>query len=160
MESSLRKSRLDVHHVQSTYIGIYREPFDKVMEISGFRLKPVERSNCVWEFHHPGSNERGRLLHVEGFLTEELVSMSVKGTAYMVTRQDYTLALLFSSPARAMWLSQSNYKVLPKDGAGICPEEWPREMVARVIRSRFRTVLVLDEAFLLEKIGLRPPARN
>jgi len=61
---------------------------------------------------------------------------------------------------RAMWLNQSNYKVLPKDTPNLCPEEWPREMVARIIRARFRTVLVLNEAFLLEKIGLRPPART
>jgi hypothetical protein len=130
------------------------------MELSGFRLKPVERSNCIWEFQHAESNEKGRLLHVEGFLSDGLLSMSVKGTAYMITRQDFTLALLFSSPARTMWLSQANYKVLSKDDPKVCPAEWPKEMIARVIRARFRTVVVLDEAFLLEKIGLRPPARR
>ena len=151
-----RKNRLDVFPVHATNLGVLRDPFDKVVELSGFQLKPVGNSHCIWDFQHAESQEKGRLLHVEGFLGGGLVSMSVSGTAYMVTRQDFTLALLFSSQPRGMWLNDAKYKVLPKDESKFFPPEWPKEIISRIIRARFRTVVILDESVLLKKIGLRP----
>ncbi len=152
----LRRNRIDVHPVQSTNLGVVRESFDKVVEFSGFQLKQVEHSHCIWDFHHPESNEKGRLLHVEGFFAGGLISMSVRGTAYLVTRQDFTLALFFSSRPRGMWLNEERYKILPRQAGKSFPPEWPLAMVSRIIRARFRTVVILDEAALLEQIGLRP----
>lgn len=151
----LRKNRVDVHNVQSTNLGIYREPFDKVVELTGFRLTPVQNSHCIWDFQHSESNEKGRLLHVQGFLAGGMVTMSARGTAYMVTRQNFTLALLFSSPPRGMWLSEEKFKVLPKESSRAYPPDWPQDLISKIIRARFRTVVILNEAALLEKIGLR-----
>lgn len=152
----LRKNRLDVFPVHNTNLGVLRDTFDKVVELSGFHLKPVENSHCIWDFQHAESQEKGRLLHVEGFLGAGLVSMSVRGTAYMVTRQDFTLALLFSTQPKGMWLTEAKYKVLSKEQPKLFPPEWPKEIISRIIRARFRTVIILDESVLLKEIGLRP----
>jgi hypothetical protein len=151
------KTRLDVHQIQSVNIGLYRTAFDKIVDLAGFQIQPTDQSGWVWEFQRPDSGGPGRLLHVEGFLSGGGVTISVEGTAYMITRQHFTLALAFPSAPRNMWLSDSNHKVLPKDDELSLPAGWPRELVAKVIRSRFRKVVIIDESFLLQKIGLRTP---
>ncbi len=151
------KIRLDVHQIQAVNIGLYRTAFDKIVNLSGFEIRPADQSGCVWEFQRPDSGGPGRLLHVEAFLSGGGVTMSVEGTAYMITRQHFTLALAFPSAPRNMWLNESNHKVLPKDDESSLPPGWPPELVAKVIRSRFRRVVIIDESFLLRKIGLRAP---
>ncbi len=153
----VRKNRLDVHQIDTTNLAVYRDSFDRVMELSGFQLKPVPGTNFVWEFQHPPTSERGRLLHVEGYLRDGNVSMSVNGIAYMITRQDYTLALVFPTSPRTVWLTESNHKVLPKDGQKAYPATWPKELVAKIIRFRFRKLVIIDESYLLQLIGLRAP---
>ena len=153
----MRKNRLDVHQIDSTNLGLYRDSFDRVVELSGFQLQPVQGSGYIWEFQHPPSNERGRLLHVEGFLRDSGMAMSVKGTAYLVTRQDFTLALAFPTSPRSLWLTDGKYKVIPKDEERAYPSAWPHEMVAKIVRSRFRKVVIIDESYLLRMIGLRTP---
>ncbi|MEE8396228.1 MAG: hypothetical protein V3S29_09250 [bacterium] len=146
---------VDIHPIDSTNLGVYREPFDRVVDITGFTLWPVAGSNFVWDFQHPGTLERGRLLHVEGFLKGGSVALNHRGQAYVVTRQDFSLALLFPSTPRRISLGGGNYKILPKDSKKAFPAGWPRALISQIVRARFRTVVIINEAFLLEKIGLR-----
>ena len=153
-----RKTRLDVHQIQAVNLGMFRSAFDRIVELSGFQMQPGDNTGCVWNFQHPESGERGRLLHVEGYLGKGGINISVNGMAYLITRQHFTLALAFPSAPRTMWLTDSNHKVLPNGGEKQFPAEWPKEMIKRVIRSRFRKVVIIDESYLLQKIGLRTPA--
>ncbi len=56
---------------------------------------------------------------------------------------------------RRIRLSETRHRVLPKDGKRVWPAHWPEELVARVIKVRWRTVVILDEGYLLRRIGLR-----
>ena len=153
----LQLNKIDIHQIQSVNLGIIRTPFDRVMEVSGFSVRPVEGDASVWDFHHTASGEKGRLLHMEGFLGKRPVAVNGRGQAYLITRQGFTLALMFPSAPRRMKLNQANFKVLPPIAGKHYPQAWPAEMVSKVIRSRFRTIVLLDEAYLLKKIGLREP---
>ena len=151
------KTRLDVHQINSINLGMYRTPFDKIVDLGGIHVEPADRSGYVWKFAHPGSGEKGRLLHVEGYLGEQGVVISGRGMAYMITRQHYTLALAFPSPPRGMWLTDANHKILPREDDSFVPAEWPKGLIKMVIRLRFRKIIIIDESFLLRQIGLRTP---
>lgn len=151
------KTRLDVHRINSVNVGIYRAKFNQVVDLGGIKLVPDDRTGCVWQFSHPGSGERGRMLHVDGYLGDNSVVMSGKGMAYMITRQQFALALAFPNSPRTMWLTEGNHKILPKNDVGMFPPEWPREMIKSVIRLRLRKIVIIDESFLLRQIGLRTP---
>lgn len=151
------RTRLDVHRIDSINLGMYRSPFDKIVDLGGILIEPADQSGNVWKFAHPASGEKGRLLHVEGYLGERGVVMSGRGMAYIITRQHFALALAFPSPPRGIWLTDANHKVLPRDDVSFLPSEWPRGMIKKVIRLRFRKIIIIDESFLLRQIGLRSP---
>lgn len=151
------KTRLDVHQIDSINLGMYRSPFDKIVDLGGIEVAPVDQSGYVWKFTHPASGEKGRLLHMEGYLGDQPVVISARGMAYMITRQHFTLALAFPSPPRGMWLTDSNHKILPREDLSFLPPGWPREMIKKVIRLRFHKIIIIDESFLLRQIGLRSP---
>jgi hypothetical protein len=153
-----RKNLLDVYLVHGVYLGIFREAFDRVMELEGFELTPVAQAPEVWEFSNPGAALRGRLLNIAAYLHPGPVALTTRGRAYLITRQNFTLALLLPGSPWRLHLNRTRYKPVALDGRLPYPEDWPRELVSQVIRTRFRTVAILDEAFLLQQIGLRPPA--
>lgn len=152
-----QKTQLDVHQISSVNLGIYRAQFDRIVELGGIRIQPTDETGCIWKFAHPDSGERGRLLHVEGYLGGNGVVMSGRGMAYLITRQRFALALAFPSAPRTMWLTDANHKKLPRDDESLLPGGWPQEMIKSVIRLRFRKILIIDEAYLLRQIGLRSP---
>ena len=150
-----RKNLLDVYRVNSYQLGVYRESFDKVMQLEGMELTPYEDVSAVWNFRNPTTGQRGRLLNIGGYLSDEPISLNTKGRAYMITRQDFTLALLFPGVPRRYKLNTTRYKLVPKEKQSVFPENWPEELIVRVIRFRFRNVAILNEGFLLREIGLR-----
>ena len=109
-----RKNLLDIYPVGPGYVGIFRDPFEKVMELDGFELTPTENASEIWEFAHRDSGVKGRLLNVEGFLGNEPMSLTTRGRAYMITRQNFTLALLFPGSHRRLKLSEARFKVVPE----------------------------------------------
>ena len=136
-------------------LGVFRDRFDRVVELQGFELTPVEGASEVWNFRNPLSGQRGRLLNVKGYLDDAPISLTTRGRAYMITRQDYTLALLFPGAPRRIKLNQARYKVLDVNAKPRYPRHWPTGLVTRVIRMRLRNIIILDESFLLRQIGLR-----
>lgn len=152
-----RKNVLDVYRVHGHNLGVFREAFDRVMELEGFELMPVAGAPEVWEFRNLASGQRGRLLNVAAFLHPDPVALTTRGRTYMITRQDFTLALLFPGASWRLRLNQTRHKTLALDGRPLFPDQWPRELVSRVIRARFRTIVILNESFLLQQIGLRSP---
>lgn len=152
-----RKNLLDVYRVHGHYLGVFREAFDRVLELEGFELTPVNAAPEVWEFRSAEAAIRGRLLNVAGYLHPDPVALTTKGRTYMITRQDFTLALLLPGAPWRLRLNQTRHKPVPVDGRPPYPADWPREMVTRVIRTRFRNIIILNESFLLEQIGLRAP---
>ena len=150
-----RNNLLDIYRVDDNRLGIFREPFERVMEFKGFEISQVEGATEVWNFRNSASGQKGRLLNVNGFLNEALNSISTQGRAYMITRQEFTLALFFPGKPRRIKLNQSRYKTVPIEEKKPIPPHWPREMVTRVIRLRFSNIFILDESFLLQQIGLR-----
>jgi hypothetical protein len=152
-----RKNLLDVYRVHGVHLGVFREAFDRVVELEGFELTPAAGAPEVWEFRNPAAALRGRLLNVPGYLHPDPVALTTKGRAYLITRQDFTLALLFPGAPWRVALNRTRHKAVALDGRLPYPGEWPREMVTRVIRARFRTIVILDESFLLQQIGLRAP---
>ena len=152
-----RKNLLDVYRVQGVHLGIFREAFDRVMELAGFELTPVAGAPEIWEFRDPGSPLHGRLLNVAGYLHPDPVALTTRGRAYMITRQEFTLALLFPGAPWRLHLNRARHKPVALEGRLPYPGEWPRELVTRAIRLRFRTIVILDESYLLQQIGLRAP---
>ena len=152
-----RKNLLDVYCVHGARLGIFREAFDRVLELEGFQLTPVVNTPEVWEFRNPALSLHGRLLNVAGFLHPDPVALNTKGRAYLITRQDFTLALLFQGAPWHLQLNRTRHKAMAVEGRLPYPERWPGELVTRVIRARFRTIVILDEAYLLQQIGLRGP---
>jgi hypothetical protein len=152
-----RKNLLDVYRLRGVYLGLFREAFDRVLELEGFELTPVAGAPEVWEFRNPEAGLRGRLLNVAGYLHPEPVRLSTRGRAYLITRQDFTLALQFPGLPWRLHLNRTRHKPVALEGRLPYPDDWPRELVMRAIRVRFRTIVILDEAFLLQQIGLRAP---
>ena len=147
-----RNNLLDVYRVQGVYLGILREAFDRVVELKGFRLTPVAGAPEVWEFRDPAASLRGRILNVAAYLQPDPVAL--------ITRQDFTLALLFPGAPWRVNLNRTRHKPVALDGRLPYPDGWPPGLVTRVIRLRFRTVAILDESFLLRQIGLRAPQQE
>jgi hypothetical protein len=152
-----RKNLLDVYRVHGVHLGVYREAFDRVMELQGFELVPLAEAPEVWGFRNAAAALRGRLLNVAAYLHAGPVALTTRGRAYLITRQDFTLALLFPGAPWRVNLNRARHKPVALEGHLPYPESWPRELVTRVIRTRFRNVVILNEAFLLQQIGLRAP---
>lgn len=151
---------LDVYRVHGHHLAVFREAFDRVLELQGFELTPVNGTPEVWEFRSAEASLRGRLLDVTAYLHSEPVALTTKGRTYMITRQEFTLALLLPGAPWRLRLNQTRHKPVPLEGRLPYPEQWPQELVSRVIRTRFRNVIILNEAFLLEQIGLRAPLKG
>jgi len=137
------------------HLGVHREPFTRVMELPGLELIPVEGATEVWGFRQPMGGVRGRLIDVVGYLHDDPISLNGHGRTYMVTRQDFTLALLFPGTPFQINLNEVRYKELKPGEKPYYPPNWPQEMVSRVIRYKWNNIIILDEAFLLKQIGLR-----
>ena len=151
-----RKNLLDVYQVGANRVGIFRESFERVMELDGFELTPSGEVHEIWDFTNSISGLRGRLINVEGYLGDSTLTLTTQGRAYLVTRQEFTLGLLFPSAPRRLKLSEIRYRVLPdKEQRAALPLLWPVGAVDRVIRHRFRNIIILEDGFFLEQIGLR-----
>ena len=150
-----RKNILDIFHLGPHQVGIFREPFDLVETLTGYELTPVDGQPEQWTFRNPQTGRRGRMLDMGGFLSQEPIALNTEARAYLITRQDFTLALIFPGKPRRIHLNQSRYTVLEKPEKAGFPSHWPPDMFGRVIRMRFKNIALLNEAFLLEQIGLR-----
>jgi len=150
-----RKFLLDVFKCRNLYLGVYREPFTRVMELTDLELISVEGASEIWRFRQTAGGLRGRLIDVVGYLHDDPISLNGHGRTYMVTRQDYTLALLFPGSPFQINLNEARHKELNKEEKTYFPSSWPPEMVSRVIRYKWKNIIILDEAFLLKQIGLR-----
>lgn len=150
-----RKNLLDVYPVAGYHLGIFREPFERVQALHGLELRPVVEQPECWDFHNPVSGERGRLLSMSAYLSSDPIALNTQGRSYMVTRQDFTLALLFPGAPKRIKLNETRHTIIVGSRRPTYPEEWPKGVVQQVIRLRFRTIVILDEVFLLRQIGLR-----
>ena len=150
-----RKFLLDVFKCRNLYLGVYREPFTRVMELTDLELISVEGASEIWSFRQTLGGLRGRLIDVVGYLHDDPISLNGHGQTYMITRQDYTLALLFPGSPFQINLNEVRHKELNKEEKSYYPSAWPKEMVSRVIRYKWKNIIILDEAFLLKQIGLR-----
>lgn len=151
-----RKNLLDIYQVGANRVGIFRESFEQVMKLDGFELTPSGEVHEIWNFTNSISGLRGRLINVDGYLGDSPLTLTTRGRAYLVTRQDFTLGLLFPEAPRHLKLSEIRYRVLPdKEQRAALPLLWPVDAVDRVIRHRFRNIIILEDGFFLEQIGLR-----
>ena len=151
-----RKNLLDIYRVGANRVGIFRESFERVMELDGFELTPSGEVHEIWNFTNALSGLRGRLINVDGFLGDSPLTLTTRGRAYLVTRQDFTLGLLMPGAPRRLKLSEIRYRVLPdKEQRAALPLLWPVDAVDRVIRHHFRNIIILEDRYFLEQIGLR-----
>ncbi|MDH5751371.1 MAG: hypothetical protein OEZ59_03000 [Deltaproteobacteria bacterium] len=150
-----RKTMLDVFQCHEHYLGIFRDTFTRVSDLSGVTLVPVEGSTVVWNFVNAAGGMRGRMIDVEGALHNQPIALNSQVRAYMITRQDFTLALLLSGSPWRLNLNDVRYKVVAPGKKPMFPPQWPEGAITQVIRHRLRNILVLDEVFWLQKIGLR-----
>ena len=149
----LRNNRLDIHRIGDIHLGIFREPFDRVIPLDGFQLRPLGSALTIWNFQHPATGAQGRLMDVAGFLQEDHVMLSDRGLAYMVREHGRMLALMLPRAPRKIKLTQANYKMVPhKDEEHMCPDNWPRGLVGRVIRNWMQVVVIVDEKYLLSRL--------
>lgn len=145
--------KLDVHAIQGINLGIFRDAFHQVFFLEGQTLTPVKGEPFIWNFKKSG--ERGRILDVEGYLRNKQLPLALGRMGYSITRQGFTLVLLFSEAMETLNLNTHTYKVLEIPEEKIWPNAWPSEMLVQVIRHRFKKVAVADETALLKIIGLR-----
>ncbi len=154
-DSMQNKNRLDIHKIDNVRLGIFREPFDRVGELAGCSIRPVSGDSSCWDFTNEVTNDRGRLLDVAGMLTGSHITMTSSAVAYMVTRQGYTLALLFPGAPRKLKLNRVRFQLVKDEQKYQYPPGWSRDLIARVIRLRFRNIVIIDENYFLSRIGLR-----
>ncbi|MBI4081074.1 MAG: hypothetical protein HY423_00545 [Candidatus Lambdaproteobacteria bacterium] len=148
------RNRLDIYTVREVDVGLFREPFDQVIGLEGFQLRPRADSSIIWHFENPSMSERGLLLDVQGFLSETRAALSVKSLAYLAKRPGSTLALALPPDPRRIRLSRTRYREI--EGGLAYPAEWPKEMILQKIRFRLSRVLILDERFFLDLLsGIR-----
>jgi len=150
-----RKNLLDVFQMGAQNLGVLRESFDWVEPLDGYELRPVPDHPEQWNFHHRSSGRRGRLLDMGGFLSAEPIALNTDARAYLTTRQDFSLALLFPSAPKRIRLNETKHTTITERARPSLPQHWPPAMVRDIIKVRFKQICILDDAFLLEQIGLR-----
>lgn len=149
----LRNNRLDIHRIGETHLGLFREPFDRVTTLAGFRLRPDSDDLTIWRFEEPDTGKEGRLLDVAAFLQEDHIVMSGGGLSYIVRDRGRLLALHLPPDPRRLKLTEANFKVVvPKSGTPLFPPTWPGGLVVRVIRSWLYRVVIVDEKYLLARL--------
>ena len=150
-----RKNVLDIFQIGAFHLGVLREAFDWVEVLQGYELSPVSEHPEQWSFQNRQSGRKGRLLDMGGYLSADPIALNTQARAYMTTRQDFSLALLFPGSPKRIRLNETKYTQVPQRQKVGLPEEWPTEMVRDIIKVRFRHICILDDAFLLQQIGLR-----
>ena len=152
-EPAERPTRLDVHRMGDHLVGIFREPFDRIVTLAGFRLKPANADHTIWTFTDSETGLEGRLLDVAGWLQNDQVDLSTPGTAYLVRDHGRMLALHLPPSPKRLKLTEANYKtVQAKPGKPLYPDSWPKGLVVRVIRSWLYRVVIVDEKYLLARL--------
>jgi hypothetical protein len=152
-EPADRPTRLDVHRLGDHLIGIFREQFDRIVTLAGFRLKPANADFTIWSFVDPDTGLEGRLLNVAGWLQDDHVALSTPGTAYLVRDAGRLLGLYLPPTPKRLKLTEANYKtVQAKPGHPLYPDTWPKGLVVRVIRSWLYRVVIVDEKYLLARL--------
>jgi hypothetical protein len=155
IEPTDRPTRLDVHRLGDHLIGLFREPFDRIGTLAGFRLRPGNADLTVWNFVDPETGMDGRLLDVAGWLQDRQVALSAPGTAYLVREHGRLLALHLPPAPKRIKLTEANYKVVQaKPGQTLYPDSWPKGLVVRVIRSWLYRVIIVDEKYLLARLTM------
>jgi hypothetical protein len=151
------RNRLDIFTVRGVDVGLFREPFDQVIGLEGFQLRPRADSSIIWHFESAGRSERGLLLDVRGYLSETRAALSAKSLAYLVKRPGATLALALPPDPRRIRLSLTRYREIEREGDLVYPAEWPKAMILQKIRFRLTRVLILDERFFLDLLDAIGP---
>ena len=152
-----RASRYDVHRIQNVQLAVNRESFDQVTDLKGFHLRPTA-SSYLWDFQHGPSGNKGRLLHVEGFLGGPTISLQPSGQAYLVSLKGKTLALLFPGQPKRLKLVLSHYRAIPLEKFKGLPPAWPPEIADKIFRVRLRDLVIMNEYYLLETMQQKQPA--
>jgi hypothetical protein len=146
-------NRLDIHRLEDHYIGLFREPFERISPLSGLQLRPGNDDHTIWTFTDAESGLEGRMLNVAGFLMDSQVQLSADGLAYLLRDRGRMLALHLPAHPRRLKLTEANYKVVQaKEGKPLYPESWPKGLVVRVIRTWLYRVAILDEKYLLARL--------
>lgn len=155
MTYGARPNRLDIHRLGDHYIGLFREPFDRIVPLDGFHLRPGNEDLTIWTFTDAESGAEGRMLNVAGHLQDPQVRLSADGLAYLVRDHGRLLALHLPPRPKRLKLTEANYKVVqPKEGQPLFPESWPKGLVVRVIRSWLYRVVIVDEKYLLARLTI------
>lgn len=147
----------DIHRIQNVHLAVNRQSFDNVVDLAGFQFRPTHLP-YLWEFQHTGLHQKGRLVHVAGFLGGNAIAMQPKAQIYLVDRNSKAEGLIFPSPAKRMRINLEAHRTLSLDGYKGLPKEWPLEMVEKIIRVRMREIVLLKENFLLELNRQKQPA--
>jgi hypothetical protein len=135
------------------------EGFDWIGAVTGCLLTPLPESPLLWRFRNPETGDEGRLLNVPGLLDGALVSVASRGRLYVARRPGAALALFMPGKPRHAALVDDRRKDLNPETARqpLYPAHWPKAAILRVLRVRFRTVVVLDPGYLLARFGTAPP---
>jgi len=152
-----RTNRYDVYRIQNVHLGVAREAFDRVVNLSGFQLRPTDQP-YLWDFRHSHGGERGRLLHVEGFLGGTSIALLPGSQAYLVEHKGKTRGLLFPPTPKRMRVNYEAHRVVPLEKLKGFPSHWPKQLVSKVLRVRIRDLVLLDQAFLLDITLRKQPA--
>jgi hypothetical protein len=148
------KQAVDVFTDDDGHLALPVEPFRRIFRPTGCRLDPIEGFPVVWQFTEGKGGRSGVVLNVLGFLNGGAMSISSRGWLYETERDGRQVALFLPGSPKRMRLSETRYKVLAPEPAGapLFPAAWPKEAVLRVIRARFRTIVVLNAEFLLAQV--------
>ena len=152
-----RASRYDIHRIQNIQLAVHRESFDQVTDLAGYQLRPTAEP-FLWDFQHNRSGNKGKLLHVEGFLGGSSIALQPHGQAYLVAMKGKTLGLLFPGVPKRMKLIPSHYRAIALEKYKGLPQDWPREIAEKILRVRMRELIFLNEFFLLDIAQQKTPA--
>jgi hypothetical protein len=149
---------VDVFTDGEGHLALPVEAFTRIFRPTGCRLDPIEGFPVVWQYT-AAEGRRGAVLNVPGFLNGGTVSIASRGWLYERERDGQASALFMPGSPKRMRLSETRHKVVAPDSAGapLYPEGWSKAAVLRVIRVRFRTIVVLDAEYLLAQVPHLPP---
>lgn len=150
---------MDVFSEGGGQLALPVAPFRSILRPTGCRLDPMEGFPVVWRYTMEPQGRQGVVLNVAGLLNGGPMSISSRGWLYEAEREGRLVALFMPGNPKRLRLGEVRHKVLAPETARtpLYPETWPKEAVQRVLRVRFRTIVVLSAEYLLAQVPRLPP---
>jgi hypothetical protein len=156
------KQPLDIFTDGDGQLALPVGAFQRVVKPSDCRLDPMEGFPVLWRYTDEKERRSGVVLNVPGLLNGGAMSISTRGWIYETQRDGGYVALFMPGNPKRMRLEETRHKVMDAESSRtpLYPAAWPKGAVRQVVRAKFSTIVILNDAYLLEQVPRQgaPPA--